>query len=101
MPTPCSMLSCGACHVTVRHLHLAACVSSGHAHYHSVLFMGTREVARRVAGSGRAFLQHCSLYPALKRRDVAAKSSGCWADLVCINYLKGVVYLAKLLKHKV
>lgn len=32
---------------------------------------------------------------------MAAKSSGCWADLVCINYLEGVVYLAKLLKHKV
>lgn len=67
----------------------------------SVLFMGTREVARRVAGSGRAFLQHCSLYPALKWQDAAANSSGCWADSVCINHLKGVVYLAKLLKHKV
>lgn len=67
MPTPCSMISRGACHVTVRHLHLAACVSSSHAHYHSALFMGTREVARRVAGSGRAFLQHCSLYRAFKK----------------------------------
>lgn len=35
----------------------------------SVLFMGTREVARRVAGSGRAFLQHCSLYAALNQRE--------------------------------
>lgn len=34
-------------------------VSSGHAH--NVLFMGAREVARRVAWSGRAFVQHCGL----------------------------------------
>lgn len=61
----------------------------------SVLFMGTREVARRVAGSGRAFLQHCSLYAALKQREGFC----CWADSVCINYLDGVMYLSKLFKH--
>lgn len=33
------MLSHGACNVTARHLHLAACVSSGHAHYHSLRYL--------------------------------------------------------------
>ena len=40
----------------------------------AVLFMGTREVARRVAGSGRGFLEHCSMYPALKRWDATAEA---------------------------
>lgn len=39
----------------------------------AVLFMGTCEVARRVVGSGRGFLQHCSLYLAVKQQDKAAK----------------------------
>lgn len=39
MSTPCSMLLPGACHVTMRHLHLAACVSSRHAHYHSLCYL--------------------------------------------------------------
>lgn len=60
-PAACSPV---AAVMSLRHLHSAARVSSGHAH--NVLFMGTREVARRVAWSGRAFVQHCGLYPALK-----------------------------------
>lgn len=60
-PAACSPV---AAVMSLRHLHSAACVSSGHAH--NVLFMGTREVARRVAWSGRAFVQHCGLYPAPK-----------------------------------
>lgn len=60
-PAACSPV---AAVMSLRHLHSAACVSSGHAH--NVLFMGTREVARRVAWSGRAFVQHCGLDPAPK-----------------------------------
>ena len=77
MPTPCSMLSRGACHVTVRHLHLSACVSSGHAHYHLLCYLW--EPVRSPGGwqgVGEVFfLQHCSLYPALKKKrpDAAAE----------------------------
>ena len=55
--------------------------------------MGTREVARRVAGSGRAFLKHCGVFPALKLKDLVEKSSIYFAFVVCIDYFNGVLYL--------
>lgn len=62
----------------------------------SALFMGTREVARRVAGSGRAFLQHCSLYPAFKTARRGCSESWLPGRLY---YLEGAVCSAKLSKH--
>lgn len=62
----------------------------------SALFMGSREVARRVAGSGRAFLQHCSMYPAFKRGRRGCSES--WRP-GGLYYLEGAVCSAKLSKH--
>lgn len=41
LPTPCSIAhpTAGTCHVTVRHLHSTACVSGGHARYHSLCYL--------------------------------------------------------------
>lgn len=58
--------------------------------------MGTREVAGRVAGSGRAFLQHCSLYPAFKTARRGCSESWLPGRLY---YLEGAVCSAKLSKH--
>lgn len=65
-PRPCSVLPCGSCHVTETPTLGCLCQQWPCALSLYVLFMGSREVARRVAGSGRAFVQHCGLYPALK-----------------------------------
>lgn len=91
------MISRGACHVTVRHLHLAACVSSGHAHDHSPRYLW--EPVRSPGGwwgVGELFCNTAACILLLKMaRGVFSQS---WLPSR-LYYLEGAVRPAKFSKH--